>query len=201
MEDKFLIPVSEKAVAHGFNVGVGVYHDKLNFPDKWHIGGANELQADIYGFIAESVVCEFFGYPMPVLTKGKNDAFDLVIAGKKVDVKKIGYSKLNRKTKITINKKQYLRKKHLIDVFLFCTFNGSFLQVPVEVDEHGHKKFYKVFMPTGGLCELWLIGWIDSPDVEKVAKTYVWKDKQGNPTGESFRLFEDNLKPVEELIN
>jgi len=190
------ITVTKEALEHGFNVGKKVYVDKLRFPDKYHLGGANELQADIYGFIAETQVCEYFGYKFPELIKGANDEFDLIINNKKIDVKKVGYSRYTKKPKITVNKKSYDRKKDLVDAFLFCTFNGNFQQQDVKVND----KSYRIFLPTVGFNSLNLIGWIESLEVEKVASVYVWKDKEGNPVSESYKLSEKHLKPMEELI-
>ena len=87
--EEFCIPITEKAVAHGLKVGVKVYKDKSNFKDKWFIGGASELQADVYGFIAETVVDEYFNKPFPELTPQQVDAFDLILKGMRVDVKEV----------------------------------------------------------------------------------------------------------------
>jgi len=197
----FKIPLTKTAVNHGFNVGVKVYEDKLSFPDKWHMGGANELQADVYGFIAETAVDEFFGQPLPALTKQKNDLFDLKLGGMNIDVKKVGYSRFSTRTKITLNKKQTLRKMKFIDAFLFCTFNGAFETTEIKVNKKkGGWEPLKVFVPVPVDSHLWLIGWIKSDEVEKKSKIYVWKDRNGKPRDESFWLKEEDLRDVKELI-
>ena len=199
--EMFKIPLTVKAVNHGFNIGVKVYNDKLSFPDKWHVGGANELQADIYGFIAETAVDEFFGQPLPALTKQKNDLFDLKLGGLNIDVKKVGYSRFSTRTKITLNKKQTLRKMKFIDAFLFCTFNGEFDRKKVQVNtKDGGWDVLEVYIPSPIASHLWLIGWIKSEDVESKSRIYVWKDRDGKPRDESYWLKEEDLRDVKELI-
>ncbi len=189
MSEDLLIPVTQEAVKHGMTVGIKVYRDKLSFPDKFKFGGANELQADIYGFIAETVVCDYFKQPIPELMKGKLDEFDLILKDLRVDVKKVGYERFSKRTKITLNKKQFDRKKDKIDAFLFCTFKGSFTQLEAGVGKH------QVFIPTPNMGKLWLIGWIKSEDVEKKAKPFTW------PNGdEAWKLTEKDLNPIQELI-
>jgi hypothetical protein len=191
---KTVIPVSKEAVEHGFKLGAKVYTDKLNFPGKFFLGGASELQADIYGFIAETAVCEYFKQPFPAFTPQTNDEFDVMIAGKRVDVKKVGFSSYTKQPKITLNKKQYARKRNLIDVFLFCTFEGGFEQKIVG------KEGYQVFVPMPGMSTIWLIGWIESKKVSEVARTYFWKDRDGKPRDEAWLLRLNQLKEVKELI-
>jgi len=199
--EMFKVPLTVNAVNHGFKIGVKVYEDKLSFSDKWHVGGANELQADIYGFIAETVVDEFFGQPLPALTKQKNDLFDLTLGGLNIDVKKVGYSRFSARTKITLNKKQTLRKMKYIDAFLFCTFNGAFDQKMVKVDtKDGDWEVLEVWLPQPIASHLWLIGWIKSGEIEEKSRIYVWKDKSGKPRDESFWLKEEDLRDVKELI-
>lgn len=188
------IPVSRKAVEHGLKLGVKVYYDKLGFPDKFHIGGASELQADIYGFVAETVVCEFFKHSLPKFLSNQLDEFDLKIKGLKVDVKKVSYSRYNKKAKITLNKRQYNRKKNKIDVFLFCTFTGAFQQYKTGVGDH------QIFLPIPEIGKLDLLGWIFSLDVEKKGSVYVWRDEDGNPKDESWQLLEKDLKNIKELL-
>lgn len=200
-EKKIEIPVSLDAIKHGFEIGRKVYIDKLNFPDKWHMGGANELQADVYGFIAETVVCEFFKQPLPELTKQKNDDFDLKFNNLRIDVKKVGYSRNTGRPKITLNRKQFDRKKHLNDAFLFCTFTGAFEQKSIEVPtKEGGFERHLIYLPVGKFGKLWLIGWIKTEDVEKSSRKYFWKDAKGNPKDESLLVFEKNLKSIKELI-
>ncbi len=201
MEKEFLIPVSKKAVEYGFKVGKKVYCDKLNFPDKFRLGGSSELQADVSGFIAETVVAEFFKQPFPQLTKQKNDEYDLLLKDKRIDVKKVGYARHSRRARILLHKRQFQRKKNLIDIFLFCTFQGSFTQQQTMV-MHPNKMTEKlsVYVPIGDENKLWLIGWIKSEDVEKNAKTFERKDKDGKVLSESYWLKEKDLKNVKELM-
>jgi len=189
-----VIPVSKEAVEHGFKLGVKVYRDKLRFPDKFNLGGANELQADIFGFIAECVVCEYFETPFPKFTPKKNDIYDLKIRGLRVDVKKVGYSSYTKQPKITLNKRQFDRKKDRIDAFLFCTFKGAF-------DQKENILGYQITYPLPELGRLCLLGWVLSSNVELKGKTYVWKDRDGRPRDESWELKLGLLKDVRELIS
>ena len=201
MDNKFLIPIKKELINHGFRVGKKVYEDKLKFSNKWDTGQANALQADVYGFIAEAVVCDYFSQPLPELTKGKNDCYDLVHKEKRIDVKKVGYSRASGRTKITLNKRQFDRKKDLIDQFLFCTFEGAFNKIKVCVKaKNGKDTVYEIYVPVEGLTKVWLIGYINTEDVIKSSKIYVWKDREGNPTGESYWIKEKKLRPVEELL-
>jgi len=188
------IPISKEAAKHGIMLGKKVYLDKIDFPDKFHYGGANELQADIYGFIAETVVCEYFGVDFPAFTPQQNDEFDLMIKDLKVDVKKVGYSRKTKQPKITLNKRQFARKKTKIDVFLFCTFEGAFQQLKVGIND------YQIFVPIPTLGTLRLLGWVNSTEVEKISRTYVWKDREGKPMDESWQIPISKLKLVEELL-
>ncbi len=187
------ISVSKKAVEHGLKLGEKVYIDKLNFPDKLKFqGGANELQADIYGFIAESMVCEHFNQPLPAFKKQKVDKYDLMIRGLRVDVKKVGFSRRTGAPMITINKHQFARKKGKIDAFLLCAFKGVFHEVEI--------RGFKVFTPTSVAGKLLLVGWILTREVERKARTYFWKDKDGTPKDESYRLQVRQLHNAKELI-
>lgn len=194
MESKMIIPVTKAAVEHGFKLGAKVYTDKLISSDRAFFCGASELQADIYGFIAESAVCEHFKQPFPSFNSPKSDEFDLLLNGKRVDVKKVGFSSYTKQPKITLNKKQYERKRNLVDVFLFCTFEGGFEQKTVG------KQGFQVFVPMAGLGTIWLIGWIESKKVSEIARTYFWKDHEGKHGDEAWLLREDQLKKMEALI-
>ncbi len=189
-----VIPVSKEAVEHGFKLGLKVYTDKLKWPDKFHLGGASELQADIFGFIAECVVCEYFGKSFPKFTPKDKDIYDLKIKGLKVDVKKVGYSSRTKEPKITLNKRQFDRKKDRIDAFLFCTFKGAF-------DQKENILGYQITYPLPELGRLCLLGWVLSSHVELKAETYVWKDREGKPRDESWLLKLNQLKDVRELIS
>jgi len=188
------IPVSREAVEHGFKLGLKVYQDKLKFPDKFRLGGAGELQADIFGFIAECVVCEYFKQPFPAFTPKKNDAFDVKIKGLRIDVKKVGYSNYSKQPKITLNKRQFDRKKDKIDAFLFCTFKGAF-------DQKENILGYQVTYPLPELSRLALLGWEFTSNVELKGKTYLWKNRDGSPRDESWELRLNQLKDIRELVS
>ncbi len=194
MVNEFMIPITKKAVRHGFEVGYKVYQDKLSFGEKFVVGGVSELKADLDGFIAETVVCEFFKHEFPSLSPGKNDAFDLIIKNFKVDVKKVGFCKQSGRPKMTIDKKQLSRKVNLIDAFLFTAFKGQF-----EQKFCGAKKLL-VWIPVPGACKLWLVGWISSKEVANKGRTYVWTNPDGTPRNESWQVFEKDLNKIEELI-
>ena len=187
-----MIPVSKTAVEHGLKLGKKVYLDKIDFPDKFHIGGASELQADIYGFIAESAVCEFFNVEKPKFFKQKNDEYDLIINDLRVDVKKVGFDRRTKKPRITLNKKQFYRKKTKIDAFFFVTFKGGFQQAT--------SNGFQIWYPIPEISYLAVLGWISSSEVEAKSKTYVWKDKMGKPIDESFSIKENVLRNVKELM-
>ncbi len=199
-----VVPISKELVEHGFKIGVKVYRDKLNFRDKTKWGGSNELQADVYGFIAEAIVCDYFKQPLPELTKQTNDEFDMVLDGQKIDIKKVGFNKRNYTPRISINKRQFERKKDKIDSFLFCTFKGGFESKKVLIETtKGNVKVKQgldVWIPIAGTCKLWLIGWIKSVDVEGVARQLFLKDNEGNVVDELIRIDERNLNDIKELI-
>lgn len=194
INEDFKIKASKRAVEHGLKLGKKVYQDKLNFNDKWFLGGANELQADIYGFIAESIVCEYFDKPLPAFTPQENDEYDIVLGDLRIDVKKVGYSSNTKRPKITLNKKQFERKKKKIDAFLFCTFTGAFNQI-----QAGGQ--FQVFVPIPEISQLWMLGWIRTEEVEKRARTYYWKNKDGSVRDESWLLQQRSLLPIQELID
>jgi len=193
MEKKeYAIELSERAAKHGLELGKKVYMDKLNFPDKFHLGGAHELQADIYGFMAESCVCEHFKHPLPAFKKQENDEYDLIINDRKVDVKKVGFSKYSKKPLITLNKRQYNRKKNKIDVFLFGIFKGAF-----NSEEVGG---FQLTIPLPKISRFVLLGWIPSSEILKKAQNYEWKNRAGEVIDVSYKLRVSQLYPVEELI-
>jgi len=192
--NEVLIPVSKKAVEHGFKLGVKVYKDKLKFPDKFRLGGARELQADVFGFIAESVVCEYFGKPLPSFTPQQNDVFDIKLKGLKIDVKKVGYSKHSKSPEVVLNKRQFDRKKDKIDAFLFCTFKGAFAQQENVLG-------YQITYPLPELGKLSLLGWIPTGHVEVKAKTKTWASHKGVTGDEAWKLNLSDLKSVEELLS
>ena len=190
--ERYLIPVSQTAVEHGFKIGWKVYQDKQNFRSKWIASASKELQADVSGFIAESVICEHTGHLLPQLTTQKIDDYDLLINGFKVDVKKVTYSRFSSKTKITLNKKQFDRKNKKIDIFLFCNFEGSFTSKSVGA--------MNIFVPIPTTGKLWLIGWIKSEDVTRLATIHIWQDQDGNEIDKGYRLLEKDLRPISELL-
>ena len=190
--ERYLIPVSRAAIDHGFQVGWKIYRDKQNFPSKWSASASKELQADVFGFIAESVVCEHLGHEFPKLTAQRLDDYDLLINGLKVDVKKVTYSRFSSKTKITLNKKQFDRKKNKIDAFLFCNFEGSFTSESVGV--------LKIFIPIPNMGKLWVIGWIKSEDVTRLATIHIWRDRDGKEIDKGYKLLEEDLRPISELL-
>ena len=188
------IPVSKKAVDYGLELGKKVYLDKLDIKDKTDRGSLNNLQADIYGFIAESVVCEFFNQPFPAFTKGELDEFDIKLKGLKIDVKKVSYSSTTKVPKIIINKRQFFRKYDKIDAFLFCTFKGNFESI-----EAGPSKM-QVWIPTPVFGSLDLLGYAMKEDIEKNSKIHVWKKRDGSPLDEGLIVDEKVLKDSRELI-
>jgi len=199
-----LIPVSKELAEHGLVVGKKIYEDKLNFRDKTQWGGSSELQADVYGFIAEAVVCDFFNKPLPQLTRQSNDDYDVLLKGFKIDVKKVGFDKWKLKPKIWMNKKQFFRKREKIDGFLFCTFRGGFESKKIRIDGYKGdikiKQELKVWVPVAGKCKLLLAGWIKTEDVEANSKTTLLKDKDGNVKDELLTVKEESLLDVKELM-
>ena len=184
-KNKFEIPISVEAAKYGLALGEKVYSDKLKFKNKWLFGGNSELQADIYGFIAETVVCDFFGSPWPKLTPGENDVFDLMIGDLRVDVKKIS-------NRIALNKKQFYRKRSEIDAFLFCTFTGEFNNVVAGDPKLGKR----VFVPVPIVGKLNLLGYIKTEDVERKSKMFKWE----NSEDEAYGIPESKLNDIKELI-
>jgi hypothetical protein len=190
---KFFLPVSKEAVEHGFRLGLKVFQDKMNWPDKFNLGLQSGLQADVHGFICESVVNEFFGVALPSFTPKKNDEFDLKLKGLRIDVKKVGYDS-NKRVKIVINKRQFERKKDKIDGFMFCTFTGAFNYVMTDLG-------YQVNHPLPELSKLNVLGWLPTGHVELKSKLYEWKDRNGKVIDVSLKLLESDLKSVEELCS
>ena len=191
-KDKFFIPVSKTAFEHGVELGLKVYKDKLNLKGKTK-KGASELQADIYGFVAESCVCEYFKEPLPGFTPHLNDSYDLMLGGKRVDVKKVSFQARDGNPKITIKKKAYYNKTE-IEAYLFVTFEGALEQKLI--GESGHR----IFIPIPELSKLWLLGWIETTKIEQVARSYFYRNQDGTPQDESWELSLKDLKPVKELI-
>jgi len=193
-KEKIEILVSKKACLHGVELGKKIYLGKVKKSNGFYRGSANELQADIYGFAAKAVICEFFESPLPSFEPSNVKKYDLLSGDKKIVVKKVGFSRFTKQPKVTINKRQYSFKKDYVDAFLFCTFTGGLQQVSAGVGD------YQIFIPLPIFSKLWLLGWLKSDEVEKIGRTHIWKDNNGKASGESWDFKQLQLRPMETLL-
>lgn len=167
------IKVTKKPVEHGLQLGKKVYVEKLS---NSKVCNAKSLQADIYGFIAQSIVCDYFGAELPNFEE--NNDYDLIIKNKRIDVKKVGYNNNDKRIMILINKRQYERKIDKIDYFMFVTFAGTFQQVIIND--------YQLFIPMPEMSNLEILGYINIKDVEKNSNIY--KFYKGNSISDEAYL-------------
>jgi hypothetical protein len=175
------IKVTKKPVEHGLQLGKKVYVEKLS---NSKICNAKSLQADIYGFIAQSIVCDYFKKELPNFEE--NNDYDLIIKNKRIDVKKVGYNNNDKRIMILINKRQYERKQGKIDYFMFVTFSGTFQQILVND--------YQLFIPMPEMSNLNILGYINIKDIEKNSKVY--KFYKGNSIcDEAYLLDIASLSP------
>lgn len=153
------IKVSKTATDYGLQLGKKVYTDKLQSEKQ---SNAKLLQADIYGFIAQSIICEHYGKELPSFEGNKE--YDLIINDKRVDVKKVGYNNIDKKIIILVNKNQFERKKDKIDYFMFVTFTGTFQQMIIND--------YQLFIPMPELSYLNILGYININDIKENSTIY-----------------------------